>query len=355
MTKPFTFPFACDPCPERRSGNFFATRAAIVCLGALFLIAAASASAELPEAATLLADQGLSAEEIAQVQAGKMVRFELKAASDRELVVGLAFHVPVSPADLVKRSRNDLLDRVDATVSAHGRVSKAGAVGDFEKLTFRSDAKSRADAFVNAGPGDALNLSLQELAAFQKLGKAAAPSAVEAQLQKLLLARVQAYRSQGLEGIDSYARAGGDSRSPAEELRTATKASAGLQEYAPTAYQYLLAYPKGQPEGTEEAYRWSQFEAHGVQTVALTHVFVVPDGDARIFVQRQFYVSASYNAEQAIAAFLPAKGGTVVVYSNRTSTDQVTGFGGGAKRSIGSKLLASQIESLFEKVTEALE
>ena len=40
----------------------------------------------------------------------------------------------------------------------------------------------------------------------------------------------------------------------------------------------------------------------------------------------------------------------MVVYGNRTSTDQVEGWGGGAKRSIGSKLLESQLEALAGKV-----
>jgi hypothetical protein len=64
-------------------------------------------------------------------------------------------------------------------------------------------------------------------------------------------------------------------------------------------------------------------------------------------------VSASFNCEQAIAALLPVQGGSVVVYGNRTSTDQVEGWGGSAKRSIGSKLLESQLESQFTKMQGA--
>ena len=85
-------------------------------------------------------------------------------------------------------------------------------------------------------------------------------------------------------------------------------------------------------------------------TLALTHSLYVPEGDAFVVAQRQFYVSGGYNCEQGLAALLPMKTGTLVVYSNRTSTDQVTGFGGGAKRSIGSKLLGSQLEELYQKV-----
>jgi hypothetical protein len=61
-------------------------------------------------------------------------------------------------------------------------------------------------------------------------------------------------------------------------------------------------------------------------------------------------VSTGYNAEAAFAALLPADEGTVVVYGNHTSTDQVAGFGGGAKRSIGSKLLSSQLQEMSAKI-----
>ena len=51
---------------------------------------------------------------------------------------------------------------------------------------------------------------------------------------------------------------------------------------------------------------------------------------------------------------LPVQGGSVVIYANRTSTDQVTGWGGSVKRSIGSELLESQLEALFQKARAAV-
>jgi len=50
---------------------------------------------------------------------------------------------------------------------------------------------------------------------------------------------------------------------------------------------------------------------------------------------------------------LPVPEGTLVVYTNRTSTDQVAGFGGGAKRSMGEKVMASQLADLFAKLQKA--
>jgi hypothetical protein len=340
----------------RRSGGIRMASAAAVLVAPLALIGpAAPAAAELPDAATLLADLGLSPAEIAEVEAGKLVTLSLKPASERELVAGFAFATSASPAQIVSASRADLLDQVDPNMIAFAIVGGAGDA-DFAKLSLEPDAASRAKAYAGAAPGGDLNLSSEEIAAFQKLGSGAATAAVEAEVRAALAARIAAYRSQGLAGVAPYALGGGKSRSPADELTTAVKGSSGLQKYAPAAYQLLLSYPAGKPAGTEESFRWTHFHAHGTPTLALTHMLVIPDGDGWLISHRQFYVSTGYNAEQAMIAILPAKGGgSVVIYGNRTSTDQVAGFGGSAKRSIGSKLLASQLETLFQRGRQKVE
>ena len=317
--------------------------------GALLALAAPPVSAELPEAPALLAALGVSSGEIARIEAGELVRHSVAPASERELTAGLAFQVPAPPAKLVASSKQDLLDRVDPNSLGFGVVPLPGSPADFAKLTLAPDPAKRAQQYGSATPGGDLNLSAEEIAAFQQLGAGATPAAVEAELRRMLLARVQAYAAKGLAGIAPYAHADGKTRSPADELRTATAASKGLEKYAPAAFRLLQTYPNGKPPGTDEIFRWSQFEAHGVPTIALTHVLIVPDGEAVLVLQRQFYVSTGYNAEQAVAAFLPSKQGSVVVYANRTSTDQITGFGGGTKRSLGSKVLASQLETMFER------
>lgn len=321
--------------------------------GMLLSLAAWPARAELPTAATLLADLGLDASEIAQVQAGQIVSYVVKPASERELTAGLAFQVGVAPAALVQQSQQDLLNRVDPAVLAHGTISNPAQASDFARLTLQPGAASRAAAYVGASPGESLNLSAAEIAAFNGLGAGASVSSVEQQVRAALLARAQAYQSQGLAGLAPYARSDGE-RQPGAELVTATKASQALSKYAPNAFRAILEYPGAQPPGTQQVFRWSQFDAHGTPTIALTHVLTIPDGDAWIVLQRQFYVSTGYNVEQALAAFLPASDGTVVVYANRTSTDQITGFGGGTKRDLGSRILASQLESMFEKARAAV-
>ena len=315
----------------------------------LVLALAAPASAQIPDAPTLLAALGFSQSEIQQVTSGQIVTGEIKAASDRELVAAMAFSLPSPPSQIVAAMKSGQLAKTDPTMRAVGPFSSPPTAGDLAKLSLTAD---QVKAYQKAAPGSDLNLSAQEISTFDQLAGSNAAQVTSA-VRTDLLGRLTAYQKQGLAGIAPYARESG-TRSCNDEIRTMTEASKALKQYVPKAYQMLLGYPGSKPPGTEESFRWSQLDAHGTPVIALTHAAYVPDGSAFVIVQRMFYVSASFNCEQAIAALLPVQNGTVVVYGNRTSTDQVEGWGGSAKRSIGSRLLEDQLQDQFQKAQSTL-
>ena len=55
-----------------------------------------------------------------------------------------------------------------------------------------------------------------------------------------------------------------------------------------------------------------------------------------------------HSARPLFAGFLPVGGGTVVAYAAHAFTDQVAGFGGSMKRSIGRRVMADQMKKMFE-------
>jgi hypothetical protein len=313
------------------------------------------AVAEL-DAETALSDIGFSSDAKQQVLDGKFVTTSLKPTSERELAMAMAFLVTKPPADLIAEVKKDLVTGVDPDATAHGIISAAGSLDDFKGVSFGSDAKKQAKAFLAAEPGEDLNLSTTEIGAFNALAKQGADAnAVENQLRKLLLARFQAYHSKGLDGIAAYSRGDGKQTDAGGDLRRAVEAAKGLKKSAPNFYDMLMSYPKPRPAGFEEDLSWTHYMAHGTPVFLLDHRFWMPDGDAWLIAHRQYYVTASYNVVQILAGFLPVKGGTLVVYVNRTSTNQVTGFGGSTKRTMGTKVMTSQIKGLFEKVKAAAE
>ncbi len=293
----------------------------------------------------------LSPKDVEAARSGEIISGTSEASNDRELVATMAFVVAdVLPGQLVERGESGILDQIDEQTIIFSMLPENPTLESFAGLKLREDDFRD---FARAKAGDDLNLSTEELEALANLGKNPTVSQVEAVIQAAMLARVQAYKAKGLAGIAPYQRSGGKERSAAGDLRTATKASHTIQNEIPDAFKLLLEYPAAIPAGTQERYRWSYIEAHSEPTIVLTHNLYIPEGESWVVVQRQFYVSRGYNCEQALAAFIPVAEGTAVFYINRTSTDQVSGFGGGAKRSIGSKLLASQLKALYVSAREA--
>jgi hypothetical protein len=123
----------------------------------------------------------------------------------------------------------------------------------------------------------------------------------------------------------------------------------------PSLYAFLLDYPRGAPPGLQQNFLWVKSVIRDKPTYVLAHLFTASDGDARAVVRREFYVSIGYNAEQSIAGFLPVKGGTIVVSMSHAFSDQVAGTGGSMKRSIGSRIMASQMKEIFDKGRKRIE
>jgi len=314
----------------------------------------APATADALEAATIFEEVGLSKQQIAQVEAGEFVTLDVEARSERDLSLSFVFSVDVSPQELVDQVWAGAANEVDPNLIATGEI-KTGTEAEFAKLTLGPEPAAMAKLYGTAKPGSDLNLSTKEIAAFGAFGAGASQDAVLEALRSMLLVRYQAYRASGLAGIAAYDRGGGKSTNPAADLEEVSKNYVVVKKEVPDAYAAILSYPKDEPAGFKERFDWTLYNAHDEPTYILTHRFVVPAGDAVVAIQRQFYVSRGFNNEQAIAAFLPVEKGTVVVYANHTSTEQVAGFGGSAKRSIGRKLMASQLRALFEKTRAKIE
>ena len=321
----------------------------IAVLGAA-LAANASAAPPLSEA---LAGLPLSDAQKAAFARGEIVTAEPKATNERELSFAVGFVVKDPPAQIVDEVLKGAVLARNPDVVAHGDLA-SGAPAEFAAL--RLAGPDAAQEWVEAKPGGKLNLSGEEIAGFAALsGSSGAPlqSAVESQLHQALSARVRAYRERGLAGMAPYARGHGDEK-PGDDLLAASRASGPIRARAPDFQKLLEGYPDGKGPGFVERYRWIVSKAGGEPTVLLQHVFAMPDGEAWGMAQRQYWVSTQYNAEQDAVLLQPVAEGTLVILMSRTSTDQVAGFGGGAKRAIGSKMMGKALIAMAERSRQVL-
>lgn len=318
----------------------------VLCLLGLTSIAQAQPSAD-----QVLTDAGLSAGDKQAVGSGQFVDVSISGVSERDLSFATAFLVKSPPDALGREMESGDFVTADTQVKVFGELRGAGSLADLARLTLTDD---EARTLVSAKPGDALNLSASEMAAFRALGGAAAP-AVQEQLRRMLLARYQAYRASGLSGIAPYDRGSGRIGDLAADLRRASQASQDIHVHLPGFQKVLLGYPQAALPGMQERFFWLKSVIHDETTYALAHLLVAADGAARVFARREYYVSTGYNAEQTLAGFLPVQGGTIVISTVHAFTEQVTGFGGSIKRGIGSKVMAGQMKKIYEAEREKSE
>jgi len=327
----------------------------LVLAAGLMAVGALPARAAMPTADEVLQVMGFSAAERSRIAAGEFVSHDIESTSERDLVASFAFQVKM-PTDKVNQALQDQLDATtDPDTIAFGVIEGPATLDAFADLSLGPDDAARVRQYLKARPGEDLNLHAEEIAAFnairsQSKDVAALQDLVTQQVSKALLARVQAYQEKGLEGIPPYARKGGEGAPAAGDLRRASEAAVHINKYLPDFHAVLTGYPGTSPDDVEERFEWLSFNSRGRPVFILMHNFSMQEGDAYVHVQRQFYVSAGYNVEQAIAAVFPTKTGSLVIYTNHFSTDQVTGFGHSAKHAVGQRIMAKQLLAFFERV-----
>ncbi len=292
----------------------------------------------------VLSELGFSAAEKKRVLDGEFVTNKVGAVSERDLAVAVAFVIKAPPDQLSEQVVRGARVSDDPQVRAYGMLSEPGTLSDFSELRITDD---EARAFVAAEAGESVNRSLEEHALFKAMRNEATP-AIQREIQRMLLARYQAYRASGLSGIAPYARPHG-ATDVAQDLTRAVEAMVPLHKHLPQLYALLLEGPRAPATGIQQSFAWMRSIIRDKPTYALVHFLVGRDGDARAVVRREYYVSAGYNAEMSVAGLLPVAGGTMVLYVSHAFSDQVAGSAGAMKRSIGSRIMADQIRDMFDK------
>jgi len=302
---------------------------------------------------------GCSDDEMEQVAQGKLLKKTLESSHERELAVVFAILVKSSPEQIRdKYFSMKYKQKYDKQVTKVGFLSNDNVFqSDFDGLTLETNGEAMAKELADAVPGSDLNLSKEEMASFNALqdndGNSALLQKAETKLREMLFARVKSYQEKGLNGILPYARTKGKNYKPGEDLLTTLEMSKVTKGEAPSFYQALANYPRDRPEGLDEKFSWIDFniEATG-PTVSLSHRLGMMENGVYVFAERIFYNLKGYNSVQGIGGAFPCDEGTFVVYSSKTSTDQVAGFGGAAKRAIGARVMGNILAQLLERYRE---
>ena len=351
---------SCSPILHRCVVNLLgATRTVVSICVALVLCSPVLEASELPTAYAVLRELQISDRDRQQIRDGNIVTWTATEGSDRELALGMALLVKTSAENLVELFREATAFKAEsAIITAYGRIMGDGELADFTGLKLEPNREKEARRYLEAKPGDHLNLGTKEIAVFQALNSASKNGAVpiekvEALIREELLARYQDYHTKGMAGVVPYARKSGSHLLASDELSIAIKQSKLVAKYLPSVSNVLLNYPAAtikEGEEFEEQFYWMNVEVSGRPTYVLIHRMHFRIGEASIVVDRHFYASHQYNCLQQGVLALPTKDGMVVTYIGRVSTDQVTGFGSSAKRPVARTMIGSHIKDMLEAI-----
>ena len=310
-------------------------------------------AANMPDSQALIQQLDIQQQDLANLNQGEIIFFNVAESDEKELAVGAAIYLPVAPSKIIGFIKNKGLESIDAAVTAQGSLPISAALNTFKGFGF-SAGKDEAASFLAATADSQFNLSSQEFQAI-KAANSGQTDAASQTYRKILLQRWQAYRKKGLKGIANYDRGDGVEANPGEELGKATQDNKVLTQYFPELYKALLNYPSLLPVGTEEKFFWLNREVQSRPTAILVHRVMLRMSAGGLILSRQFYAGHSYNANQLTIVCLPYRDGSLVFYMNRTFTDQVAGAGVSLKHSIGDEQERDEIVKILESLRKAMQ
>eukprot|EP00546_Thalassionema_frauenfeldii_P006077 CAMPEP_0178920324 /NCGR_PEP_ID=MMETSP0786-20121207/14943_1 /TAXON_ID=186022 /ORGANISM="Thalassionema frauenfeldii, Strain CCMP 1798" /LENGTH=376 /DNA_ID=CAMNT_0020594381 /DNA_START=1 /DNA_END=1131 /DNA_ORIENTATION=- len=320
---------------------------------------------------TILQDAGFASKDIDTILDGKLHKKILDSTNPRE--IGMAFAVllsDTSPDDISEAFISQRFKTaVDPAITGIGVINslqsnkKKDLLEDFRKLSlFRSDKKkdeSTVGSLLESSPSDDMNLSRDEINAFHKLKNVHDQSdsktimkKIDETIQESLLKRYQSYREKSLEGILPYSRSKGDYH-PGKDMGLSSKMASVLRREAPIFFSHMSNFPRNRPDNCKESFSWVSFDVgNGIPNVELIHRMgrKQPETGSFVFMERHFFALHSYNSVHGEGGAIPCGDDrTLLIFSSRTSTDAVSGFGGAAKRSVGVRMMGTMVSDVLEK------
>ncbi len=301
----------------------------------------------------------------ADLEAGRVISVGLPAMERQptELTVGAAMMLVRRPlADVTRVFIGDDTFRVNSEIIDFGAIGDGNASGDeidkiFDRIGYTEAENEEAKKLLEARPGDDFNLGQGEIETFRALqaDDGEVHEKVSKALADILRKRFLDYREGGLAAVEAYARKGGKSASPQQELTTAFDSLKLLKEHFPSFYASLSGFPARVPADTENRFYWIKRVADERPAFALAHRMVERKSDYTAAMELQFYAQHSYNSMLTLVACVPVEEGTLVLSAIRVYTDQVTGFASGMKKEIGRERVAEAMTEYFREMREVLE
>lgn len=301
----------------------------------------------------------------ADMMAGRILSRGYKESHDKEISIAVAMIVPFAIEKTFEGVKKGKTFRVDDEILAFEDLGPDPQPGSLKNLRYTRKEHAEVRALLRAEPGSAFNFGKGDVERLEALRKrfptrdaersAECIDAVNAFVRELLWDRLDSYRKKGLDGIAPYVRNAGESVDFSKDLHVLSDgAGALLKPHFPEFTRVLEEYPNADREAADHHFFWVKQKVSKRPAFILVHRFMLKRPDGALIVDRQFYVSHTYNCQQVMAGCLPDGERSLVFYTNRTSTDQVAGFSSGLKHVIGRNIMKDEIGAWFESMRKGM-
>ncbi|MGE0703172.1 MAG: hypothetical protein AB7P22_04460 [Vicinamibacterales bacterium] len=302
----------------------------------------------------------LTARDREQLEAGDAI-VKMLPYGERELAIFSAVQTDVTGDRLAGWVRSIEELKRSPSVPAIGRFSEPPRLQDLDGMVLE---REDLDALHDCRPGSCdVKLSGREIEDLQRAIQTGGTSWEESAQQtfrKLMLTRVETYRSGGLDALDPYHDQ--DEPTPlAPEFDALLASSPYLERRAPALTSYLRGYPRPEDEDIESFLYWSKEALGGKPVISLSHVTIsrpAEEGAPEVLVaSRQFYATHYLTGSLALTAIAGGDAGRprFLVYVNRSRIDVLGGFFGGLARRIIERRLRSEATGVVEDLRRRLE
>jgi hypothetical protein len=314
------------------------------------------------EVAAFLHSMGFSADELARLDAGQVLKRAESANNDSEILAVGAVKIR-APRDRVVNYYGQMIAYVDGSVTlAFGRFSTPPVLSDVQALTLDRDD---IDALRTCRAGDCdIRLGGASISTLRSTINWNTPNhadEVNRYLRERAVAYVSDYQKRGDAALVTY-----NDRAQPVALRDQwlgiLSQSVRLQQLVPELRDYLAKFPSQPLPGARDVFYWSK-ENYGLKPiVSLVHgvIYEPPEKRDRVLVvQKQLYASHYYDGSLAIGTVLTTSENGVPVsyllYGNRSRGDLLKGGFGGLRRNVARRQAESAAEQTLTTIKQTLE
>lgn len=334
-------------------GRFITSTAVLSCL----MLSAVEADID---GQTVLEGLDVSSAEIGKLENGKVLTYSDKAyeTNKRELSADAMILIKTD-LDAVERVLTEEATLLPAkTIVDHSVINSEA---DFANVKFTDEEFKEVEELFDAKAGKDLNFSDAEfarlrerLAPHQSSDRAGKIAAASDAMREILVGRYNAYRANGLDGIEPYSRSTRKKINIGNELRMTTETFQPFAGEFPEFYRIMHDYPAG-TDCCDHYFRWLKVRMKKRYTFALVHMMTQRTDDYILATERFYFASNTLNSMQVTLSWLKYDEDTYMGLAMSASTDVLDSLMGRMLRPVGRNLAKDMISEIMHEVKADLE